>query len=100
MDVRDELRNSWLSELPTAELDAIRPLLQRTKLSDDAVLHELEAPIDNVYFPESSLLSAYVPTAEGEVKSIMLVGPESVLGYGAAFGIPNSPWQVRVLIAG
>ena len=53
------------------------------------LLAEIGQSIDEVFFPESGLISVVVPLNSGDVVETAIIGHRGLLGGGAAFGEPS-----------
>ncbi len=100
-------RNELLRSLPANELALMRPCLLPVTFVMSQVLHEAEAPIDEVYFLESGLVSLTADTSdnglvevgmtgrEGFVGVTMLLSPQPVSVHRAFVQIPGRAYRVR-----
>jgi CRP-like cAMP-binding protein len=80
-------RNRVLSALGAAELALIEPSLTNISYEQGALLQEQGEPIEQVYFPQSGMISLVAVMNDGE-KSIetATVGHEGVVGAMSGFG--------------
>ena len=100
-------RNELLRALPPAELALVRPCLLPVTLVMSQILHEAEAPIDEVYFFESGLVSLTADTGdnglvevgmtgrEGFVGVTALLSPEPISVHRAFVQIPGRAYRIR-----
>ena len=100
-------RNELLRALSPAELALMRPCLLPVTLVMSQVLHEADAPIDEVYFLESGLVSLTADTGdngivevgmtgrEGLVGVTVLLNPEPISVHRAFVQIPGRAYRVR-----
>lgn len=94
-----EPRNRLLSRLPEAELRRLRPSLSFLELSYEQVLYEADGPIEFVYFPIDSVLSALTVMQDGNMIEVATVGAEGLVGhYGS--DSKTSPHRVVAQIGG
>lgn len=95
---QDEVRNRLLAALPPAEFERLGPRLTwRTFPLRDVVI-EAGKPIEEVYFPESGLVSFVSPNdVETEVG---IVGREGVVGASVILEVDRMPLKVVSQIAG
>lgn len=100
-------RNELLRALPAGELQALRPHLLPVTLVTSQVLHEAEAPIDEVFFLESGLAFLTADTRDhglvevgttgrdGFVGLPVLLSPEPVSVHRAFVQIPGRAHRLR-----
>ncbi len=100
-------RNELLQALPPDELALVRPCLLPVTLVLSQILHEAEAPIDEVYFLEAGLVSLTADTSdngfvevgmtgrEGFVGITVLLNPEPLSVHRAFVQIPGRAYRVR-----
>jgi CRP-like cAMP-binding protein len=93
-------RNRVLSALGTAELALIGPSLTNISYEQGALLQEQGEPIEQVYFPQSGMISLVAVMNDGE-KSIetATVGHEGVVGAMSGFG-PRQAFNRAVVQVG
>lgn len=73
-------RNGLLSALPEDELGYLRPGLQRVKVVLQQVLHEIDNPMEDVYFLEGGLASLTADTGDGGQVEVGITGREGFVG--------------------
>ncbi len=100
-------RNELLRALPAEELQRLRPHLMPVTLVTSQVLHEAEAPIDEVFFLESGLAFLTADTRDhglvevgttgrdGFVGLPVLLSPEPVSVHRAFVQIPGRAYRLR-----
>lgn len=102
-DVRDAMKmalsNSLLSHVPASELDAVRPFLTRRWLPEDAEICRFEQPSDQLYFPESAIVSVIVKGDDGRRCNIGIYGSEGFGNLAAFLDCDSSP-PIEVVQAG
>lgn len=92
--------NDLLAALPRDELERLRPLLEPVELGFKQVLYEAGAPIEEVYFPDTGVLSQ-VAVLDGElVIEINTIGREGMAGIPAFLGSATSASGVFCQIPG
>jgi CRP-like cAMP-binding protein len=92
------IQNSLLAALPRKSYLRMLPGLSPVTLAFGKVLYEPGQPIQEVYFPESSLVSL-LTVVEGHLAlEVGLVGREGMVGFPLALGVDVSP--VRALVQG
>jgi len=73
-------RNELLRALPADDLDRLRPHLRPVTLVLSQILHEAEAPIDEVYFIEAGLASLTADTSDNGLVEVGMTGREGLVG--------------------
>ncbi|MFC4169407.1 Crp/Fnr family transcriptional regulator, partial [Teichococcus aestuarii] len=73
-------RNRLLAALPPDSLARLWPKLERVEMPLRQVLHDVEVPIEHVYFPESGWCSMLSYTEDGDAMEVGLIGTEGVVG--------------------
>ncbi len=94
------VRNDLLRLLPAADLVQLMPRLRRVQMASKDVLLRAEAPIADVYFPESGVISMIVMLRDGVGIEVGLIGPEGFLGLPALLGVTDSMLEGLVQVAG
>jgi CRP-like cAMP-binding protein len=77
--------NYFLNSLSAQDLALISADLKEITFVHGDVLAEAGAPIRNIYFPESGLISVVVELSSGDRLEAALVGRAGMLGAGVAF---------------
>lgn len=90
--------NRLLARLPQDEYRRIRPLLQDMSSKLGQVLYEAHSPIDYVYFPIQSTLSAIVVMENGSAIEVATIGSEGAAGLSIPLGDRISLYRVIVQI--
>ena len=78
--------NRLLAALPEAEYQRLIPHLEHVSLSLKQVLYEVGEPIEYVYFPHQSIVSALSTMEDGSMVEVGLVGNDGIVGIPAALG--------------
>ncbi|PWC26286.1 Crp/Fnr family transcriptional regulator, partial [Pseudoroseomonas aestuarii] len=73
-------RNRLLAALPPDSLARLWPKLERVEMPLRQVMHDVEVPIEHVYFPESGWCSMLSYTEDGDAMEVGLIGTEGVVG--------------------
>jgi len=95
------LRNELLRSLPTDELERLRPHLKPVTLVLSQILHEVEAPVDDVYFAESGLISLTANTSDSGQVEVGMTGREGFVGLAALLNpVPISIHRALVQVPG
>jgi CRP-like cAMP-binding protein len=92
--------NRLLALLPPAEYRKLEPLLKPVTLPLKKVLQKVQAPADYAYFPTSGMASAVALMEGGAAIEVGTCGSEGVVGPAAYLGLPASPNEVFMQVAG
>lgn len=92
--------NRLLAALAPADAELLTPHLHRYSLVQGAVLQEIEAPVEQVYFPESGMISLVVTMQSGDTVETATVGREGVVGAFAGLGAWNAFARAIVQVPG
>jgi CRP-like cAMP-binding protein len=92
--------NRLLAALAPKTFDLMRPDLRSISLKQSRELYEPGDDIDQIYFPQSGLLSLLIVTNDGRFFEISTVGREGAVGLQAGFGPRSSFTRATVQIAG
>jgi CRP-like cAMP-binding protein len=82
----DPTRNHLLRILPEADRRRLLPLLEPVWFNLKDVVYEVDAPLDAVYFPTSTVLSEVVLIDGGTAVEVNTVGGEGMAGLAAFLG--------------
>jgi CRP-like cAMP-binding protein len=92
--------NAFLDSLKDAEFAILAPHLVEKFLPRDLVLHDPGAPVDDVFFPTSSILSVITLMEDGRSVESCTIGRESAHGLLYALGAKTAFNRVVVQIGG
>jgi CRP-like cAMP-binding protein len=92
--------NYLLDGLPSEELVAIRPALERVRPRMRQVLFEQSEPIQYAYFPQGGVFSLLAQMQDGSTVETLTVGNEGVVGLHAMLGASRSPTRVICQVSG
>lgn len=92
--------NQLLSRLPQEEYGRIRPNLQEAPLEIGRVLYDAHAPIDYIYFPGGSTISAVVVMEDGSAIEVATIGSEGAAGLSILLGGERSLYRVIARMEG
>ena len=92
--------NLFLKSLAEADYEVLRPHLKPSELTQGTVLFEIGAPIHQIYFPHSGVVSLVVDLATGEIIEAAMIGRESLVGASAGLNGQVSVCKAIVQIAG
>ena len=92
--------NLVLAALPPTELNQIVSSSKAVELRGGEVIYENEDPIDHIYFPINSIVSAVAIQEDGSTVEISMTGREGVVGLAALIGGGRSLHWTRVSAGG
>ena len=90
------LDNKLLASLPRQDFDRLAPHLSTHVLPQGLVLTESGDEVDQIYFPQSGMLSLLAVLRDGKAIETATVGREGVVGAMAGLGLYKS--LVRVVV--
>jgi CRP-like cAMP-binding protein len=93
-------RNRLFDALPSGQLTKLRPALESVSCARDQVLIEADAALDDVYFPESSVVSLNTLFADGTTVDMASIGREGCTGVPAVLGAKISSVRLLTQIPG
>jgi CRP-like cAMP-binding protein len=92
--------NHVLSGLPNGAWETLAGVLERVKLDNGRVVHEIGSPIHRIYFPESSVLSIVQVMREGGAAEVGMIGREGVCGLDAILRDGTAPGRTVCQVPG
>lgn len=92
--------NKILLAIPDEEYHLLRPHVEFVSLPHHRSLHEPNARLEFLYFPNRGLLSLVVSTEEGRTVEVGIVGNEGLAGTPSVAGLRSSPLREVVQISG
>jgi CRP-like cAMP-binding protein len=92
--------NAFLTSLAAGDLESLRPHLKTVELPQGLVLFEVGAPIHQVYFPHSGVVSLVVDLTSGETIESAMIGRESLVGASSGLNGQLSICKAIVQISG
>jgi CRP-like cAMP-binding protein len=93
-------RNRLLLALPSSDLRQLMPELQQIPCERGQVLMDADSPLDQVYFPDSGVVSAVAVYADGSIIEMATIGREGCTSVQAVFGAEISSIRLLVQIPG
>jgi CRP-like cAMP-binding protein len=93
-------RNHLLAALPAAELASLASQMSMESLSLGDSIYESGAPLKQVFFPTSSVISLLYVMLDGASAEIAVVGWEGVVGVSLFMGGNTTPSRAIVQSAG
>jgi CRP-like cAMP-binding protein len=92
--------NRLLAALPRETLEMMRRELRQISLAQGKAIYEPGTPIDEIYFPQSGMISLLVVTKDGRGVEISTIGREGAVGLHGALGARLSFTRAITQIAG
>jgi len=92
--------NRLLAALPAETFALLGRDLRQVSLAQGASIYEPGAPIDEVYFPQTGLISLLVVTKDGGAIETAIVGREGAVGLHRALGARRSFTRATTQIGG
>jgi CRP-like cAMP-binding protein len=93
-------RNRLLLALPSRNLKRLMPELEQISCHRAQVLMDADSPLDDVFFPDSGVVSVVAVYADGSVIEMATIGREGFADVQAIFGAKRSSVQLLVQIPG
>lgn len=94
------LTNKLLTALPGDDFARLLPYLEPVSLSCGEDLYEFEEAIEDVYFPESAVISYLYTWEDGSTAEAALIGKEGLTGLSAIFDSPAPACCTQAIIPG
>ena len=99
-DLSNWPRNRLLLALPTGSLRRLMPDLEQIRCERETVLVDADSSLDDVFFPDSGVVSVLAAYADGKTIEMATIGREGCTGIQAVFGAKISSVQLLVQIPG
>ena len=93
-------RNRLLLALPPRNLKTLLPEVERIHCQRAQVLIDADRSLNNVFFPDSGVLSVMAVYSDGHTIEMATIGREGCTGVQAVFGAENSSARFFVQIPG
>src|ERR1700694_3623159 len=93
-------RNRLLLALPSSDLQQLMPELEQIRCQREQVLMDADSSLDNVFFPDSGVVSVLAVYADGSVIEMATIAREGCTGMQAFFGAKTSSVRLLVQIPG
>jgi CRP-like cAMP-binding protein len=93
-------RNRLLLALPATNLKRLMPQLERIPCRSDQILQDADSSLDDVFFPDSGVVSVVAVYSDGDTIEMATVGREGCTGFQAFFGAKESSARFLVQIPG
>jgi CRP-like cAMP-binding protein len=94
------IANQLLAALPKKDYQGMVRHLEKIPLIFEEVIYQPNAPISDVYFPNSGIVSLLAGANERTTLEVGLVGNEGMVGLGVFLGVNNSVNRAVVQGAG
>lgn len=92
--------NRLLDSLPTAEAALLKPQLKTVKMVQGTLLQEPGDQINQIYFPQSGMISLLAVMKQGNCVEVATVGREGVVGAMSGFGPRHAFTRAIVQVEG
>jgi len=86
--------------MPPRQLRRLAPDLERIECGPGQVLTDADRPLDDIYFPETAVISVVAVYEDGGIIEMATIGREGCTGAQAVFGARVSPSRLLVQILG
>ena len=93
-------RNRLLLALPSTNLKRLMPELEQIRCQHGQVLLDADSSLDDVFFPDSGVVSAVAVYQDGSIIEMATIGREGCTGFEAVFGAKISSVRLLVQIPG
>jgi CRP-like cAMP-binding protein len=92
--------NTFLQNIGPEHLIRLRQFLKRVNLAKDQYLYQQDDKIDNIFFPETAVVSEFQILEDGRMIEVGIVGGEGVVGVASAFNACRAANCTQVCVAG
>jgi CRP-like cAMP-binding protein len=86
-------RNRLLLALPSRDLNRLLPELEHITCHREQVLMDADSALDQIFFPDSGVVSVVAVYADGSIIEMATIGREGCTGVQAVFGAKSSSVQ-------
>ena len=93
-------RHHLLSTLSRSDFALLRDKLSATELGVRKTMEAPNRPIEDIYFPDSGIISVVAEGAHGRQSEVGLIGSEGMTGSPILLGDDRTPHLVYVQVAG
>ena len=93
-------RNRLLLALPSSNLKRLKPALEPIPCEHGQILLDADSSLDDIFFPDSGVVSVVAVYADGSIIEMATVGREGCTGFQAVFGAQESSVRFLVQIPG
>jgi CRP-like cAMP-binding protein len=95
-----ESNNRLLAALPSEDYARLSPHLSRVSLDAERILHEMNQPVEHIYFPETMLVSLLNMLSDGSAIEVGVLGKEGLTGIFVLLGSDRARTRAMVQISG
>ena len=99
-EIPAQIPNKILAALPVEEYGRLLPQLEQLPLAHGTILYEADDQINDVYFPNTGIVSLVTHLQEGASVEVGLTGREGMVGISVVLGDSIAPNQAIVQISG
>jgi CRP-like cAMP-binding protein len=92
--------NRLLLALPASDLKRLMPQLKRIQCKREQVLLDSDSSLDDIYFPDSGVISIVAVYPDGSIIEMATIGREGSTGFQAALGAKHSSARLFVQLPG
>lgn len=92
--------NLLLQSIGPEHLVRLRPYFKRVNLSKDQYLYQQDDRIENIFFPETAVVSEFQILEDGRMIEVGLIGSEGGVGIASAFNACRAANCTQVCVAG
>src|SRR5580700_10816754 len=93
-------RNRLLLHLPSSNLKQLMPELEHIRCQRGQVLMDADSSLDQVYFPDSGVVSVVAVYADGSIIEMATIGREGCTAVQAVLGAESSSIRLLVQLPG
>ena len=94
------INNRLLTALPRDEYERLLPNLETVSLAFKQVLYEPRETIDQIYFPNTGVVSLLTILEDGIAGEVGMVGNEGIVGVPLFLGVETMPFRSIVQVPG
>src|SRR5438067_7302515 len=99
-NLSDWPRNRLLLALPSRNLKQLLPELEHIRCQREQVLIDADSSLDNIFFPDSGVVSVLAVYSDGGTIEMATIGREGCVGVEAVFGTKRTSARLLVQIPG
>lgn len=103
-EVVDDGAQAWnnrlLQGIGTEHVIRLRPFLKRVNLEKDQYLYQQDDRIDNIFFPETAVVSEFQILEDGRMIEVGMIGAEGSVGIASAFSVCRAANCMQACVAG
>src|SRR6202171_5495877 len=93
-------RNRLLLALPSSDLHKLMPELEQIRCEREQILMDADSSLDQIYFPDSGVVSAVAVYADGTIIEMATIGREGCTAVQAVLGAESSSIRLLVQLPG